>query len=273
VSGGHLGGVACASTALCVAYVEPNRNFGNAHRAPRGGTLFSSANPAGGAAAWKRASIRDVPSAIACVAPSTCVLGTLDGDIMTSTHPLRGKRGWRTTHQGGAPNAEWPFYSLACASVRYCLAGEPPLGGTMVRGGLREKAGARKGYLPSSWVPADVRRAKMGTWLPTVVSTVRSQPLMNAGACSRTGVCAFAGETTDSSGRNTSDRMYVATRPAGLFNLGRKTWSSAAVPDAQLLGVSCPSAHLCVAVGATPRQPGPGGPGNEPDGRVTLGRG
>lgn len=273
VSKGHLAGIACASETLCVAYVEPTSAGGTGGRAPRGGVVFSSANPAGPASAWKRAAIRDVPSAVACAARSVCVLGTLDGDIMTSSHPLRGARGWRRTHQAGAPGAEWPFFSLACASARYCLVGEEPSGGPILRGGFREKRGATKGYLPSSWIPADVRGVKPGTWLPSVVTTSRNQPSMNAGGCSPQGVCAFVGETSDSTGRNTVDRMYVVTRPAGLFRRGLRTWTSTTVANAQLTGVSCPSAHLCVAVGVTPRQPGPGGPGAQADGRITIGRG
>ena len=92
-------------------------------------------------------------------------------------------------------------------------------------------------------------------------------------ACTPSGLCALAGEVTGSSGRSGTDFVYVATKPAGWFTKGFGSWQKTQIAGSRLDGISCADAHLCVVVGMTPRQFGPGGPGNQPDGRVAVGRG
>jgi hypothetical protein len=101
-----LRGVSCATPALCVAVAK-------------GGRIFVSSDPAGGAGAWRE---RPSPSsrnlqAVSCVASLLCVAGDEGGNLLTSADPL-----------GGAPFATTNTASsilitgLTCPTTTRCLA-------------------------------------------------------------------------------------------------------------------------------------------------------
>jgi hypothetical protein len=101
-----LRGVSCATPVLCVAVAK-------------GGRIFVSSDPAGGAAAWRQ---RPSPTsrnlqATSCVASLLCVAGDEGGNLLTSTDPL-----------GGAPFATTNTASsilitgITCPTTTRCLA-------------------------------------------------------------------------------------------------------------------------------------------------------
>jgi hypothetical protein len=101
-----LRGVSCATPSLCVAVAK-------------GGRIFVSGAPTGGASAWREAGSptpRDLEAA-SCVAALLCAAGDAGGNILTSTDPT-----------GGAPFAETntagsvQITGLTCPTTSRCVA-------------------------------------------------------------------------------------------------------------------------------------------------------
>lgn len=101
-----LRGVSCTSPSLCVAVAK-------------GGRIFVSGDPTGGASAWREAGSptpRDLQAA-SCVATLLCAAGDAGGNILTSTDPT-----------GGAPFAETnaagsvQITGLTCPTTSRCVA-------------------------------------------------------------------------------------------------------------------------------------------------------
>lgn len=101
-----LRGVSCATPSLCVAVAK-------------GGQIFVSSDPTGGASAWHAAGSptpRNLEG-VSCVATLLCAAGDAGGNILTSTEPA-----------GGAPFAETnaagsvQITGLTCATTTRCIA-------------------------------------------------------------------------------------------------------------------------------------------------------
>jgi hypothetical protein len=99
-------GIACPAKSLCVAPTAA-------------GEVMTSTNPTH-ARSWHAATLSNNVSinAVACSSVSFCVLGDDSGMVQTSTNPTAGAKAWLS--QEIAPKD--PIESLACASVRLCIA-------------------------------------------------------------------------------------------------------------------------------------------------------
>jgi hypothetical protein len=101
-----LRGVSCATPALCVAVAK-------------GGRIFVSSNPAGGASAWHEVSSptpRDL-QAVSCVASLLCVAGDAGGNLLTSADPTGGAPFSATNAAGSVP-----ITGLTCPTPARCIA-------------------------------------------------------------------------------------------------------------------------------------------------------
>lgn len=101
-----LRGVSCATPVLCVAVAK-------------GGGIYVSTNPTGGASAWRRvaaATPRDL-FAVSCVATLLCAAGDLGGNILTSTDPTGGG-GFAGTNADGSVQ----ITGLSCPTPQGCVA-------------------------------------------------------------------------------------------------------------------------------------------------------
>ncbi len=101
-----LHGVSCATPAICVAVAK-------------GGRIFVSSDPTGGASAWREVrspTPRDL-QAVSCVASQLCVAGDAGGNLLASTDPA-----------GGAPFSEMNaagsvlITDLTCPTTARCVA-------------------------------------------------------------------------------------------------------------------------------------------------------
>jgi hypothetical protein len=103
--------LACPTSAFCAA-VNP------------GGTLLTSADPAGGIKAWKSASVDATaadhpPQGISCPSASLCLIGDGTGqDLLVSRRPAAGASAWRTVPVGF--DTDW----VACPLMTLCLANQ-----------------------------------------------------------------------------------------------------------------------------------------------------
>jgi hypothetical protein len=101
-----LRGVSCATPSLCVAVAK-------------GGRIFVSGDPTGGASAWREA---DAPTprdlqAVSCVATLLCAAGDAGGNILTSTDPTGGG-GFAETNADGSVQ----MTGLTCPTTLRCVA-------------------------------------------------------------------------------------------------------------------------------------------------------
>lgn len=101
-----LRGVSCATPSLCVAVAK-------------GGRIFVSGDPTGGALAWREAASptpRDL-EAVSCVAALLCAAGDGGGNILTSTDPTGASRFTETNAAGSVQITD-----LTCPTSRRCVA-------------------------------------------------------------------------------------------------------------------------------------------------------
>ena len=218
-----LSGVACSARTRCVAYAT--RVFSSGGPAPHGGVIMTSTNPAGGAGAWKAATLRDVADSVACASSGVCLLGTRDGDVMSSTSAGIVAGAWRVVHVQGTPGREDDVLSVACATSRYCLAA------------------IGNDYYTSVWQATDP--ASLRSWTPVNEYPVPSSapmPLLLSGSCASTGFCAFVGPL---------QTFNLATHGSKVFTSPGKgsRWSNAPVQGADQ-AVACASSRFCVVVGS-----------------------
>lgn len=99
-------GVSCATTSLCVAVAK-------------GGRIFVSSDPTGGASAWHEVG-SPTPGdleAVSCVATLLCAAGDAYGNILTSTDPTGGGL-FSETNAGGSVQ----ITGLTCSTTLRCVA-------------------------------------------------------------------------------------------------------------------------------------------------------
>jgi hypothetical protein len=112
---GFVTGVSCASTKLCVAV----SNVGRGGLGP----VFTSTRPASGAA-WTGRAVSDIATnAVSCSAPSLCVAGGQNGDLLVSGNPAGGTGAWKLVSVRPVSRAPGSVLSVSCASVLLCVAG------------------------------------------------------------------------------------------------------------------------------------------------------
>ncbi|HLH66129.1 MAG TPA: hypothetical protein VKV27_10530 [Solirubrobacteraceae bacterium] len=218
-AGWYLAGVGCEPSGECVAFARSLRGP-RGRAAPRGGVLAVSADPTGGAGAWRIERLRDVADYAWCLARE-CALATEDGDILTAARPAAGPRAWRSVHQIGAPGDALFIPALACQSARACIA---PLGGELRRG---ELIGSLAATRPFSW------RYTQG---------LGGAPFADPSSASCVpGLCAVAA-SVGSAVLGGHGEVLTATRPGA-------RWSATRFAADETPVVSCASDSLCVAAG------------------------
>lgn len=104
-----LRSISCGTPSLCVA-------------AARGGRLFASTDPTGGAGAWRAvatpAGAGDLEGA-SCVSTVLCAVGNMTGNILTTGNPSAGAGAtWSEANGGGSVQVT----GVSCPSVSACLA-------------------------------------------------------------------------------------------------------------------------------------------------------
>jgi hypothetical protein len=104
-----LRSISCGTPSLCVI-------------AARGGRLFDSADPTGGASAWNEvttpAGSGDLEGA-SCVSTVFCAVGNMTGNILTTRNPLAGVgAAWNEANAGGSVQ----ITSVSCPTESACVA-------------------------------------------------------------------------------------------------------------------------------------------------------
>lgn len=103
-----LRGISCGTPSLCVAVA-------------RGGRIFVSTNPTGGASAWTEAGTPGGPGdleGVSCVSTLLCAAGNLTGNILTSTDPAGGGPSWREAGADGSVQ----ITGVSCPTALRCVA-------------------------------------------------------------------------------------------------------------------------------------------------------
>lgn len=104
-----LRSISCGTTSLCVA-------------AARGGRLFASTDPTGGAGAWGAvatpAGAGDLEG-VSCVSTALCAVGNMTGNVLTSTDPAAGGgASWSEANAGGSVQVT----GVSCPAANSCVA-------------------------------------------------------------------------------------------------------------------------------------------------------
>lgn len=212
-AGAALQSVTCPSAALCVAV--------NEH-----GELLTSTNPTGGASAWSAPVKLDTRGTqpfeaqmiysvnVACGSTSLCVAYDTRGTVMTSTNPAGGESAWGTATQVDGANA---LFAVSCSSTSLCVA-------------AAEDGGIVTSTEPSAdaWnkpVPVDSGNAIRSISCPAATLCVAGDDQGNIVT------------TTTPTGAASAWKVAHVDSAAGGFS-----------SQAAIVGISCPSQSLCVAV-------------------------
>jgi hypothetical protein len=170
-----LRGVSCATPSLCVAVAK-------------GGRIFVSSDPTGGASAWHATGSptpRDL-FAVSCVVAVLCAAGDAGGNILTSTDPTGGGAFAKSNTAGSVQ-----MTGFSCPTTRRCVAVDnnaDVLTSTDPTGG------------PDSWtfenlVPFEVDKTGAGTFVKNALF---------GASCASTSLCALVGANS---------RIFTATDP------------------------------------------------------------
>lgn len=247
-----LQGVSCPSERLCVAVDQA-------------GHVLTSTDPAGGSKAWTMTPV-GTSNGVSCPSVRLCVAGGM-GRVMVATDPAGGAAAWRplqVTRTG-------QDLSVSCASVKLCIA-FPVYTGTVSPG---DPAGA----IFVSQNPTDLK-----SWREVRIDS-GFDPYLGAAtvtgvACRSSRWCVAVdslGKVLTSTRPTAGSKAWTATRVDPRENLsgiacpsaslcvafdgdgsivssrrpmsGRRGWRVARTGRATPYAVSCPSVHLCVAVG------------------------
>jgi hypothetical protein len=103
-----LRGVSCGTPTLCVAVA-------------RGGRIFASTEPTGGASAWRQVGTPGGAGdleGVDCVSSLLCVAGNLTGNVLTSTDPDSPASSWREANAGSLVQ----ITDVSCPTAGHCVA-------------------------------------------------------------------------------------------------------------------------------------------------------
>ncbi|MGH2853324.1 MAG: hypothetical protein ACRDLF_03920 [Solirubrobacteraceae bacterium] len=232
-------GVSCVSGPLCVAV-------------DNAGDVLTSTDPTGGEHGWAVTHLNEeVIHAVSCATASLCVAVENNGNVIASTEPTNGEHAWTPAHIDG----ERSIFDVSCPSTSLCvavdLAGDvltssKPAGGagTWTVTEVDEHAlGAISCSSPSSCVAVD----SVGHVLTS------AEPAGGKSAWAAThidpGEYLFGVSCTSSlcAAVNGYGDVFTATDPGG----GAGSWTNTHIDSsnpASILGVSCASTTLCLAV-------------------------
>lgn len=198
-------GVSCPSVSACVGLATTYLGAGR---------LVVSTAPARGARTWRveRLAAAVNPNAIACPNPALCVAVEADGNVVSSSDPLRAPGTWHVAHVDSSQSAigKAQLLGISCPSTALCVAVDDA-------GNIVSSTNPTGG--PSAWKLVHVFSASLGR--------------ANV-SCPSVRACVAA----------SGGRILTSTDPSG----GRSAWrvTSVAVDDLAS-AISCPSAAMCVA--------------------------
>jgi hypothetical protein len=180
------------------------------------GDLVVSTNPLGGAATWTVTTLPGVSvvSSIACPNVSLCVAGDGDGNVWTSTDPPGGFRAWHRAHLESPINTDG-LSGMSCPSTSLCVATDD------------------NGNVWSSSDPTGGRIAWHHARIP-----IGADGINGPASCPTASLCVVLSE---------NGRTYTSHRPLS------GGWAvTGSPPNAALdfVGLTCPSANLCVTGGS-----------------------
>lgn len=260
-----LSGLSCASSSLCV--VVSSR-----------GDVLTSADPAGGAAAWSRSGIDQYNAlhAIACPRVSFCVAGDDGGNVLFTHAPRQGPSSW----SAGAIDPGHTVTRVLCPTVSLCLATDDAhavFTSVGPSGGAASWVRTRFDPQPRGSLDLTCTAGKPGG--RPVPSSRRAIPCLAFDHGRRVFVAAHPGGGTRAWRRagSTPRRVHDMSCPStnlcvGLDPKGRLIWSrhpasrakswkesrgpfGGAAPHGEYwsgaVGLTCPSASLCVATDYT----------------------
>lgn len=101
-------GISCGTPSLCVAVA-------------RGGQIFVSTNPTGGASAWTAVGTPGGAGdleGVSCASTLLCAAGNLTGNILSSTDPAGGSASWSEANAGGSVQ----ITGASCPTASRCVA-------------------------------------------------------------------------------------------------------------------------------------------------------
>ena len=211
--GHYLSAVTCPSSTFCVAVDQ----FGD---------VITSSNPTGGAAAWITTNVEGVPlddpnaqgvslSDVSCPSIGFCV--AIDsGNVVTSRNPTGGAAAWAMANVDSSNDVQ----GVSCPTINLCVA-------------VDHFSNVVTSTNPTGQVP---------TWTVTNLSGIGVSSLSSI-FCPRSELCIAVGEQI--LGAWGYPILVTSTDPAG----GPAAWKVTKVADPGVVGVSCPSITLCVAVG------------------------
>jgi hypothetical protein len=249
----ELWAVTCPSTTLCLAAANPTAVGSPAE-------ILYTTDPASSTARWAVAftdhdvSVNGI-RAIACPSTALCVAVDSDGNVLTSTDPVRGPGTWSSSAVAPGPGLD----SVSCASPVFCMAAGPgvfvstdPVGGS---------AAWTAGGAPDYFFQVDCASPQLcvgvsdagtfatnnpaggpGDWNLVVYPQYSddgkfTEPTILSVFCSSAQLCLGVGDNS----------VFSSTTPA-IAN----SWTSVSTtpPGAGLDAVTCPIAQYCVATGS-----------------------
>lgn len=262
--------VSCSGS-LCVAVDEV-------------GDVLSSTDPAGGAGAWSVVHVDEHSlRAVSCAPESLCVATDTNGDVLTATAPTGPADAWVLAHVDTMTSP--PLAAISCASASLCAAirGDSVLTSTDPTGGAgtwRFETSPPSATPPGlglscpsaslcvgvsdSWVSVSTEPAggaatwkEQTAWVYSPILTPEAEYFGPNGAvsCATESLCIADGDSF-----NDFNTLLTSTAPAG----GPAQWHEVTSANIQgsgnkvfppyredpILGVSCASTALCVAVDA-----------------------
>jgi hypothetical protein len=209
----HLFGVSCPTVSLCVAVSGKREDSGK---------IFTSTEPTGGADAWHSIGLAEPFEfrAISCPSASLCVAAGNDGRIVVSTEPSGDATAWRIV---GAPAGPGTVQAIFCLPT-LCLSGNEA-GNLFV---TTSPPGSLSGWQVFSGG---------GSVQITGTSCVNASQCL---AVDNNGSVLWSNDPTGGRPAWAYENLIpYAPPPPGEYREGNA-----------LFGASCPSSHLCVAVGS-----------------------
>jgi len=217
VSDGRLTSISCPAATLCVATSS-------------GGDLLVSGTPAGGASSWSAIDLAWLSplGAVSCPTSNFCVVVSRVG-VIESTNPTGGPSAWsQTTLPASRIQNGGPWSGVSCPTATFCVAV-----GRSVMATTSDPAGGTNAWNVFT-APKDV--------------TFKSPDLLTAVSCTTPTFCVAVGAlgmvfvSTDPQGgtaswQGTQADTFAAQICTGCVNLTNS-----------LVGVSCPSLSLCLAI-------------------------
>jgi hypothetical protein len=218
-----LSGVSCSSSNLCVAVSNNECPPGQPCPAvEEPGSVVTTSNPTGGAAAWTEAVIPGTGDlySIDCTT-GLCAALDINSQIVTSTNPAGGAGAWDVADVAGTSTLA--LRGISCPSASLCVA---------VGREMHDLGGGFK-VLENVILTSTNPTGGAGAWMKTYLGF---NSYLSAIDCPTTSFCLAVDEW---------GQAWSSTNPTG----GEGAWSEQVIAGNEfLVDVSCPSATFCAVV-------------------------